>query len=213
MRGEAARTRDVRIGVRLEVLTVGWMIVEAVVAIGSGVVAGSTLLVAFGLDSVIELISGATVLWRLATEAGGGNDERVEVAERRSAWVVAISLALLCVYVLATAIYGLVTRTKPDPSAPGIGIALAAALIMPPLAISKRRIAARIASDALHGDAVEGITCAYMAGTVLIGLAANALVGWWWAEYVAALAFLGWLLRETREAFEEAREGEEEIRA
>lgn len=210
MSPEAVRASDVRRGVRLEVFTVAWMVVEAAVAIGAGIVAGSLLLTAFGLDSVIELVSGAVLLWRLAVEARGGDEERVERVEQRASWVVAVTLALLCLYVLVTAIVGLVTRAKPESSLAGIAVALAAVLIMPWLGLTKRRLAGRIGSDALRGDATESFTCGYMAATVLVGLLLNALLHWWWAEDLAALVFLGWLVQETREALAEAREGAED---
>src|SRR5215472_5876087 len=103
----ASRTAQVRFGVRIEVFTVMWMVVEAIVSIGAGIIAGSALLTAFGIDSVIELVSGGILLWRLLIEANGGEIERVEQAEHRAAWIVASSLALLCLYVLVTSIYGL----------------------------------------------------------------------------------------------------------
>ena len=207
---DATRIADVRRGVRIEVVTVLWMVIEAAVSIGAGIVAHSILLIAFGIDSVIELISGGVLLWRLSAEAARGDVERVEHIEHRATWLVAVTLALLCVYVLGTSIYGLITQAKPESSLVGIGVSLAAVIIMPWLGISKRRIAARIDSDALRGDAAETFTCAYMAATVQVGLALNALFHWWWAEYIAALVFLFWLAGETREAFEEAREGEED---
>jgi divalent metal cation (Fe/Co/Zn/Cd) transporter len=199
-----ARSADLRFGIRLEAFTVAWMVLEAALSIGAGVVAGSFLLVAFGLDSVIELISGSVLLWRLTVEAGGGDRQQVERVEHRAIWVVAITLALLCLYVLASSVYGLVTRSRPESAPLGIGIAAAAVIVMPYLALAKRRVAARINSDALRGDAAESLTCGYMAATVLAGLAFNALFHWWWAEDIAALAFLYWLFGETREAFEEA---------
>jgi divalent metal cation (Fe/Co/Zn/Cd) transporter len=207
---EASRAKDVRSGVQLEVFTVIWMVVEAVVSLGAGILAGSALLTAFGLDSVIELVSGAILLWRLLVEARGGDAERVEQAEHRAAWVVFISLALLCVYVLVTAVYGLITKAQPEGSLTGIAIAAAAVLVMPFLAFSKRRLATRLDSGALRGDADSSLTCAYMAATVLVGLLANALFHWWWAEDVAALVFLFWLVQETREVLEEVREGHED---
>src|SRR5579862_5715784 len=94
---QGERTALVQAGVRVEYFTVAWMVVEAVVSIGAGVLAGSLLLIAFGLDSVIELVSGGILLWRLSVEARGGTTERVERAEHRAAWIVAVSLALLCV--------------------------------------------------------------------------------------------------------------------
>jgi divalent metal cation (Fe/Co/Zn/Cd) transporter len=116
------------------------------------------------------------------------------------------ALVGLCIYVLATAGYGLVTRGRPEGSPVGIGLSLAAVVVMPLLALGKRRAASQIGSEALEGDAASSLTCGYMAATVLVGLALNALLGWWWAEDVAALVFLVWLVGEIREAIEEARE-------
>jgi divalent metal cation (Fe/Co/Zn/Cd) transporter len=207
---DANRTADIRQGVRIEQLTIAWMVIEMAVSIGAGIAAGSVLLTAFGIDSLIELVSGGILLWRLQIESRQGDVERVEQAEQRATWVVAITLALLCIYVLVTAVYGLIVHSNPESSIIGIGISAAAVLFMPYLAVTKRRIAGRIHSDALSGDADNSITCAYMAGTVLAGLAFNTLFGWWWAEYIAALLFLVWLARETWEAFEEARSGQTE---
>ncbi len=202
---DTLRATDIRSGIRIEVITVIWMTIEMAVSIGAGIAAGSILLTAFGIDSLIELISGGILLWRLLVESQGGDVEQVEQAEHRAAWVVAIALALLCAYVLLSAIYGLIVHAKPESSALGIGVSAAAVIFMPYLALIKRRVSSRIQSEALAGDAIESITCAYMAGTVLVGLVFNALFGWWWVENIAALLFLVWLLRETREAFEEAR--------
>lgn len=206
MSAEVARATDVRLGVRVEVFTVLWMLIESAVALGAGIVAGSILLTAFGIDSVIELVSGSVLLWRFQTEAQGGDAEHIEVAEQKAAWFMAVTLALLCIYVLVSSIYGLATHTKPESSLVGIGISLAAVAVMPYLAWRKRELATRLDSDALRGDAAESLTCGYMAATVLIGVAFNALFHWWWVEDIAALAFLGWLVMETHEAFEEARE-------
>lgn len=202
------RTIDIQSGIRIEVFTVLWMVVEAVVTIGAGVLAGSVLLIAFGVDSVIELVSGTILLWRLRVEAQEKDTEHVEHAERQAAWVVGISLALLCIYVLFTALYGLFTGAKAESSPLGIAISVAAIIVMPWLAVTKRRIADHIHSGALRGDAASSLTCAYMAGTVLIGLILNTLLHWWWAENIAALLFLFWLVQETRETLEEARGGE-----
>jgi divalent metal cation (Fe/Co/Zn/Cd) transporter len=207
---ETTRAVDIRQGVRIEVITILWMVIEMAVSILAGIAAGSILLIAFGMDSLIELVSGAILLWRLRVESQGGDLERVGRAERGATWVVAVTLALLCIYVLVTAVYGLLTRSKPESSPAGIMIAAAALLIMPYLAVSKRRIAKRIHSEALEGDAANSITCAYMAGTVLVGLLLNSLFGWWWAENVAALFFLVWLVRETWETFEDARQMQNE---
>jgi divalent metal cation (Fe/Co/Zn/Cd) transporter len=202
---QASRAAQVRTGVRIEIFTVIWMVVEAVVSIGAGILASSALLTAFGLDSVIELVSGAILLWRLLVEARGEDAEHIERAERRAAWVVSVALALLCLYVLATSILGLVLRSRPEGSPLGITISAAAVLVMPWLWFTKRRIAARLDSGALRGDAASSLTCGYMAGAVLVGVLLNALFHWWWAEDVAALVFLFFLVGETREALEETR--------
>jgi divalent metal cation (Fe/Co/Zn/Cd) transporter len=181
--------------------------VEAAVAIGAGVLARSVLLTAFGIDSVIELVAGGVLLWRLLTEARGGSLARVERAENRAAWVTGVALVLLCLYIVASAAAALLTRTEPDRSYAGIAVAVAAVVGMPILARRKRGIAAEINSAALRGDAACSITCAYMAGTLLIGLVANAALGWWWADSVAALALLYWLGREAHEALQGARSG------
>jgi divalent metal cation (Fe/Co/Zn/Cd) transporter len=201
------RAAAVRAGVRVEMVTVAWMTVEAIVAIGAGVLARSVLLTAFGIDSVIELVSGGVLLWRLATEVQGRSLERVARAENRAAWMTGISLALLCVYVVVSALASLLTQTRPEASLVGIALALVAVVGMPVLAWRKRAIAARIGSVALRGDAACSITCAYMAGTLLVGLALNALFGWWWADSLAALGLLYWLGREAREALAGARAG------
>lgn len=201
------RDRWVHAGIRVEVTTLIWMTVEAAVGIGAGVVARSVLLTAFGLDSVIELVTGAALLWRLTAEARDSSLERIEQAERRAAWIAGIGLALLCAYVLILSALGLFTRTRPDASLVGIGLAVVALLGMPILARRKLRIAEAIGSASLRGDAACSITCAYMAGALLLGLAARALLGWWWADGVAALALLYWLVPETREALDGARAG------
>ena len=204
---EPDRVQAVWSGVQIEVITFGWMIVEAIVAIAAGILARSVLLTAFGLDSVIELVTGGVLLWRLVTEARGVSLGRLEQVENRAAWVVGISLALLCVYVVVTSVAGLLTSVHAAESPMGIVLSVAALLIMPLLAWRKRAIAAQLGSSALRGDAACSITCAYMAGALLVGLALNAAFGWWWADSLAALALLYWLVPEAREALESARTG------
>lgn len=201
------RAAAVRAGVRVEQITIVWMVVEAAVAIGAGALAHSLLLTAFGIDSVIELVAGGVLLWRLLTEAHCGSLARVERAEHRAAWVTGIGLSLLCLYVLAGAAVALLTRTEPDRSVLGIAVAGAAVVGMPVLAWRKRAIAACISSPALRGDAACSTTCAYMAGALLVGLLANAAFGRWWADSVAALALLCWLVPEAREALVGAQAG------
>jgi len=193
------------VGVRLELVTVAWMAVEAVLAIGAGIVARSVLLTAFGFDSVIELISGGTLLWRLSSEARGANSERMESVERRATRISAVLLVLLCAYVVLVGLAGLVARLRPEGSALGVGVAAAAVLVMPLLAWRKRRANLVIGSPALRADIAETITCAYLAGATLVGAGLNLVAGWWWAEYAAALVLLVFIAMETKEAIESAR--------
>jgi len=194
----------VRAGARLELATVVWMAVEAVLAIGAGIAARSVLLTAFGFDSVIELISGGTLLWRLSSEARGASSQRVEAVERRATWISAVLLALLCVYLVGVGLAGLVSRLRPEGSALGVGVAAAAVVVMPLLAWGKRRANVTIGSAALRADIAETITCAYLAAATLVGAALNLIVGLWWAEYVAAIVLLVFIALETREAVESA---------
>lgn len=199
------RKEAIKSGVRVEAFTVGWMLVEAVVAIGAGVIARSVLLTAFGFDSVIELLSGAALFWRLRAEARAIDASRAEQAERLVVRISAVLLGLLCVYVLVTSIAGLLLRAEPEGSLVGLIVAAAAIVVMPLLAIRKGVLNRTIDSDALRADIVETLTCAYMAGATLVGVALNIVLHWWWADYVAALALLFWLVQETREAIEAAR--------
>ncbi len=205
---DQARHDALQSGIRAEVITVSWMALEGIIAIASGVVAGSVLLIAFGADSAIELISGVVLLWRLSAEAKSSDMERIEQVERRATWISAILLALLCLYVAATTVMGLVGRVEPESSFTGILVSIGALIFMPLLARAKHDINQRLDSAALRADIAESLTCAYMAGTVLVGLAFNAVLGWWYAEYIAAAVFLYWLFGETREAFEAARGNE-----
>jgi divalent metal cation (Fe/Co/Zn/Cd) transporter len=201
------RAQAVWSGVQIEFISLGWMIVEAIIAIAAGIIARSILLTAFGLDSVIELVTGGVLLWRLVTEARGASLTRVEQVENRAAWIVGVGLVLLCIYVVVTSVAGLLIGVHATESPVGIVLALAALLIMPLLAWRKRAIAAQLGSSALKGDAACSVTCAYMAGALLVGLVLNAAFGWWWADSLAALALLYWLVPEAREALESAQAG------
>jgi divalent metal cation (Fe/Co/Zn/Cd) transporter len=202
----ADTTSALRTGARLEVFTVVWMFAEAVLAIGAGIAARSVLLTGFGLDSVIELLSGVTLLWRLSSEARGLSAPNLENVERRATWISAVLLVLLCAYLLFFGLGGLVVGLRPEASALGVAVAAAAVVVMPVLAWRKRRANAIIGSAALRADIAETITCAYMAAATLAGAGLNLLFGLWWAEYVAALALLVFVLIETREAIEAARD-------
>ncbi|HLW48008.1 MAG TPA: cation transporter [bacterium] len=202
LRPAPARAATLRAGIRIEWLTIAWMIVEAAVAIGAGVAAKSVALMAFGLDSVIELVSATVVLGRLRAEDRGVGitAEHVEHAERRASRVVGWSLFALAAYVVVHSAYDLLTHAGPESSPAGIAIAAAALLVMPPLVRAKRRISSALASTALRGDAAEGIVCAYMAATLLAGLVLRAAFGWWWADPAAALGIVYFIVREGREA-------------
>ena len=202
-----SRTEAIQAGVRVEVLTVAWMTIEAAVAIGAVVLARSVLLTAFGFDSVIELLSGAALLWRLRVEARGEDAEQVERTERLVTKISAVLLVLLCLYVLLSSAAGFLLRVEPEGSLGGLIVAIAAVIAMPLLALRKRQVNRALDSDALRADIVETLTCAYMASATLVGVALNLLFHWWWADYLAALVLLFWLVQETREAIEAARSG------
>jgi len=201
------RQTAVRTGVRLEVVTVVWMAFEAVLAIGAGFAARSVLLTAFGFDSVIELLSGITLLWWLSAEARGSGTARIEGMERRATQISAVLLVLLCGYLVFVGVGGLVLRLHPEGSVLGVAVSAAAVVVMPLLAWRKRRVNATLDSAALRADIAETVTCAYMAAATLAGTALNLIAGWWWAEYVAALALLVFIVMETREAVEAVRSG------
>jgi len=186
--------------VRIEILTIAWMVVEAVVALTTGFATRSVSLEGFGLDSLIELLAGGILLWRLLVEWRGGSDEAVEHAERRAAWVTALGLFALALYILIESAFALLTRSHPISSWWGVSLAAAAAVIMPVLWQGKLRVAKRMGSAARKADATCSVTCAYMSLTLLVGLGLNHFLGWWWADPLAALALVYFIVREGREA-------------
>jgi divalent metal cation (Fe/Co/Zn/Cd) transporter len=202
------RAGQVRLGVWIELISLFWMVIEACIAITAGFAAHSVSLEGFGIDSIIELIAGGVLLWRLLVERRGGSVERIEHAERRAAWITAFSLFGLALYIVASSAFALLTRSHPQVSWWGIGLAIAAAVIMPLLWQGKLRVARQIGSAALKADAMCSITCAYMSFTLLIGLLLNTLFGLWWADSLAALVLVYFIVREGREALHEARTGE-----
>jgi divalent metal cation (Fe/Co/Zn/Cd) transporter len=191
------RVQLVRRATRLEYLTVGWNLLEAVVAIVSGLLAGSVALMGFGLDSVIETFSGATLLWRLGHDH---DPERRERSERLALRLVGLSLLLLAVYVAADAALALLHRKQPEESLPGIVLAAVSLAVMPLLARAKRKVAQAIGSDALHADSVQTDICAWLSAILLGGLLLNALRGWWWADPIAALIMAPLIGKEGIEA-------------
>jgi divalent metal cation (Fe/Co/Zn/Cd) transporter len=217
MAANPSRQAAVALGLRLEVVTVAWMAAEAALALIAGLMARSVLLAAFGFDSVIELLSGLVLLWRLSAEhsmrpsltplarSREADIERIERTELATAGISAALLLLLCAFVLVTSVFGLVVGFKPDGSVLGVGVAAVALVAMPLLAFGKTRANKLIGSASLRADIAETITCAYLAGVTLVGLAVSMVLGLWWVQYLGALALLIWLIPETREAFEAAR--------
>lgn len=193
-----------RLGVRLETVTVVWMAAEATLAIGAGIAARSVLLTAFGADSLIELLSGGVLLWRLRAAASGTSEEQTEAVERRAVRISAALLILLCAYVLLSSAAGLVFQVRPEGSWLGIAVAAAAVVVMPALAAAKRRANATLQSAALRADIAESITCAYLAGVTLVGVGIAMVTDLWWVQYIGAVALLWWLVGEAREAVEAA---------
>lgn len=191
----------IRAALRLEVLSLVWMVIEASASIGAGILAGSALLLAFGADSIIELLSAGVLYHRLRKEADGAADEaQIEGLEQRAARIAGYLLFALAVYVVLQSGYGLLHRHRAETSPVGLAVALLAAFGMPILARAKIRVADRIGSKALRADAMETFTCGFLSWILLAGLAANALLHWWWLDSAAALALVPFLVKEGREA-------------
>jgi divalent metal cation (Fe/Co/Zn/Cd) transporter len=203
-----ALTRDalLRRGLNLERLTVGWNVLEAVVAIAAGYLAGSVALVGFGLDSVIESISGVALYRRLSLELREGGIGDTEAGERRALYFVGVSFFLIAAYVLYEAATTLWERRAPEHTTVGIVLASASLAAMPLLAWGKLRTARALGSRALEADSKETFVCAYLSLALLLGLALNAQLGWWWADPAAALAMLPLIVHEGWEAIETARQ-------
>lgn len=183
----------IRRGKQLEYATIGYNSLEGIIAIAAGLIAGSVALVGFGFDSVIEVISGATLLWRLYADV---DEERRELVEQRALRIVGWSFLLLAAYVTFDAGKALIRREPPDESMIGIGIAALSLVIMPLLVRAKRRVAAAIGSKALDADATQTALCTWLSAILLGGLLLNALVGWWWADPVAALVMVPIIVKE-----------------
>jgi divalent metal cation (Fe/Co/Zn/Cd) transporter len=188
---------------RLEIVTIVWMVIEAAVAVGAGIAAGSLLLIAFGIDSAIELASAVIVFRRFRLEFTGNFENALHGAdeiERKAARVAGYLLLLLSAYVFLQAIFGLVTRHAAEISSIGIAVAIIAAFAMPLLAKAKLRVADQIDSRSLRTDAMETLSCGYLSWILLIGLVLNAVTHWWWLDSVASLAIVPLLLHEGYEA-------------
>ena len=191
------RSQHLRRGILLEYLTIGWNLIEGIVAVASGTISGSIALIGFGIDSFIETSSGAILLWRLRAEHRGQNAERVE---RKALKLVGVSFMLLAVYVAFDSIKALIEKEVPERSVVGIGIAVASLIAMPWLAHAKTEAAGNLNSAALRADSRQTSLCAYLSVILLGGLVLNALLGWWWADPIAALCMLPIIVKEGREA-------------
>lgn len=187
-----------RRGLRLEYLTVAWNVIEAIVAVASGVVAKSIALVGFGLDSTVEIFAACVVVWQLR----GIREEREERALR----LIALSFFALAAYVVLQATRDLVIGAEAGESVVGIGLAVASLMAMPLLGVAKRRTGRRLDSPTLVADSAETLLCAYLSVILLAGLVLNATLRWSWADPIAAVGIAGLAVREGREAWEEAEE-------
>ena len=195
-----ARNDLVRRAFRLEYATLAWMAIEAAVAIGSGVSARSVSLLAFGIDSLIELASAGVLLWRLTVELRHGR-AFAETAERRASRAAGGLLFALALYVVAAAGWKLATQTGEQFSWPGLAITVLAMPIMYLLARRKIAVAEALGSRAMRADAMESVTCGWMSLAVAAGLTAQGLLGVWWIDSVTALGIVWLLVKEGREAW------------
>jgi divalent metal cation (Fe/Co/Zn/Cd) transporter len=191
-----SRERLVRRTRLLAWVGLGWHLVEAAVAIVAGVVAGSVALVGFGADSVIEAGAGIVVLWLMA----GGRSASAG-AERRAQQLIAASFVVLAAYIGVESLRDLIGSHRPEASWVGIGLSIVTLATMPPLAAAKRRLGEALDSSATTSESRQTMLCAYLSAALLLGLGANAIFGWWWADPLAALVIAAVALREAREAW------------
>ena len=195
--------RRLRAGLRLEFVTVGWNVLEGFIAAAAGVLAGSVALIGFGVDSFIETASGAVVGWRLYTELRGRSARQTERAERRASRIAGALLLFLAAYILVDAgrrLLGFGGRA--EQSLIGIVLTAVSLVVMPVLGWAKLRAARSLGSSALRADAYETIACAWLSLSTLTGLTLNAILGWWWADPLAALFLIPLIVREGLEGFQ-----------
>jgi divalent metal cation (Fe/Co/Zn/Cd) transporter len=197
---EFERTELVRKALWLEWLTIGWMAIEATVAIGAGILSNSVVLLAFGLDSVIELISAGVLVWRLAIERRHPQFD-FENAERIAGRIGGALLFALAGYVVIAAGWGLWTHHRPEFSLPGFIVTFLAIPVMRYLAGRKIDLADRLGSYALRADAAESITCGWLSLVAVVSLGAQAVFGAWWMDSAGSLAIVWFLIKEGREAW------------
>ena len=187
------QTRLVRRARLLAWVGLGWHGIEATVAIGAGLGAGSVALIGFGADSLIEILAGLVVLWRFAT--------RSPIAERGAQHLIALSFYAIGLYIAIDAIRSLIAEDGPAVSWVGIGLSIFTLATMPTLAIAKARVADSLGSSATKSESRQTMLCAYLSATLLVGLGLNALLAWSWADPVTALAIAALAVKEGRDAW------------
>ncbi len=193
------RTRSVARALRLEVLTVGWNVIEAVVAITAARASGSVALLGFGLDSCVETASAVILIWRLRADARLGCGAARDRADRLASRLVAASLVLLALWVAGDATASLIAARGPEASPVGIGLTAVSLVVMTWLARAKRAEARVLGSGALEADAFQTTACAWLSAVTLGGLVVHAATGWWWVDPVAALGIAGLIAVEARD--------------
>ena len=181
---ETTRQAAAQRGKRLEYFTIAWNSLEGLVAVVAGTIAGSISLVGFGIDSFIEVTSGATLLWRMSVDA---NQQTRERNERLSIRVVGICFIALAVYVAYESVFDLIGKKAPEHSLTGIVLACVSLVVMSILSRAKNRVASELGSAAMKADAKQTDFCVYLSAILLAGLLLNAVLGWWWADPVAGL--------------------------
>jgi divalent metal cation (Fe/Co/Zn/Cd) transporter len=192
-----AHTRDWRrIGLWLIAATMAYNVLEGVVAVWAGLEASSIALVGFGLDSFIECAAAAALFWRLGIEARGADPETIERGEGRVYRVVGGTFLALALYVLIQVGWTLWHQEAVSESRIGIILAVASLIVMPLVSWGKLHTANAIGSAALRAEAKETLACSYLSFTLLLGLLANAVAGWWWADPIAAVLMMPWLVKE-----------------
>ncbi len=187
----------VRTAMVLEAAIITYNVLEGILSVIAGVIAGSVVLVGFGLDSAIEVSAGLVVLWHLSRSG----EEVMPEWERRVATFVGLTLLLVAAYVLVRSIYSLATSAEPSESLLGIGITTVSVVVMPLVSRLQHRYAGQVGSAALEADSRETLVCTYLSAAALVGLGANALLGWWWADPVAALVLVFLIAREGWEIY------------
>ena len=178
--------------------TVGWNVLEGIVAIAAALTAGSRALLGFGLDSGVESLSATVVLWRLYAERH--DPGRAESVEQRALRLIGGTFFVLAVFIGVESLRSLVGREEPDASIIGIALTAVSIVVMLWLAHTKRRVGIAMGSRAVEADSAQTSACVYLSLVVLVGLALNAALGWWWADPLAALGIVAFLLHEGRAA-------------